>query len=250
MNAVTAPPFDRIETIFFDVGNTLVGIDYSWVAGELQKIGESTDATRLEHADAIARPRIGQRLLEESEAEGEQLFAAYLEEVLQAHVRLGAQLCAAPGSLAEKLAPVLRGPGRTQRLWSHVLPGVPQALARIKEAGFQLLVVSNSDGSVEDGLRSCGLLQFFEAVVDSYIVGFEKPDRRIFEHALALANARPETTLHVGDLYQADVLGARGAGIHPALLDPAGAWDQVDCQRFRSVAELGRDLCEVGRGSL
>ena len=71
----------------------------------------------------------------------------------------------------------------------------------------------------------------------------EKPDRRIFEHALSVSGAEPETTLHVGDLYDADVLGARAAGIHPALIDPFDDWRDVDCQRFRDVAELQIALC-------
>jgi ribonucleotide monophosphatase NagD (HAD superfamily) len=43
----------------------------------------------------------------------------------------------------------------------------------------------------------------------SAIVGCEKPDRRIFEQALRQSGARPEQTLHVGDLYHADVTGRR-----------------------------------------
>lgn len=247
MTAATDTPFGGIETIFFDVGNTLVGIDYAQVAAALRALGESAEPTSLEHADAVARPRIGRRLLEQSEAEGEQLFTAYVEEVLRAHVALGARLRETPESLARSLARALRGPGRSRRLWSRVLPGVPRALSRIQEAGFRLVVVSNSDGTVENALTSCDLRRFFEAVVDSHHVGFEKPDRRIFEHALALASARPEATLHVGDLYQADVLGARAAGIRAVLIDPADAWGRVDCRRFRSVGELASELRKAGR---
>jgi putative hydrolase of the HAD superfamily len=60
-------------------------------------------------------------------------------------------------------------------------------------------------------------------------VGFEKPDPRIFTCALERTGARPDHTLHVGDLYHADVLGARAAGLHALLLDPFGDWRDLDC---------------------
>lgn len=52
------------------------------------------------------------------------------------------------------------------------------------------------------------------------------------------AGARPETTLHVGDLFHIDVLGARAAGLRAVLLDMAGLCADVDCERVRSLAEL------------
>jgi putative hydrolase of the HAD superfamily len=57
-------------------------------------------------------------------------------------------------------------------------------------------------------------------ICDSHVEGVEKPDRRFFEILVSRAGGRPETTLHVGDLYHVDVLGARGAGLQSMLLDP------------------------------
>jgi putative hydrolase of the HAD superfamily len=241
-------PLDRIETLFLDAGNTLVSIDFDWVESELAALGEAADPVALERAEAAARPHISKRLLDESEDAGQKLFSAYLEEVFRQLVRLGGSLVARPAELAERLVPILRAPGQTQRLWCRVLPGVPEALSRLVEAGYKLTVVSNSDGTVEAGLRDRGLRDFFGEVVDSTRVGYEKPDPRIFEHALRVSDAAPETTLHVGDLYDADVRGARAAGIHAVLLDPFGDWRGVDCQRFRGVPELQTALC-AGRAN-
>jgi putative hydrolase of the HAD superfamily len=238
---IAAIPLGRIETLFLDVGNTLVSIDFAWVRAELEVLGESVDPARLERAEAAARPRISRRLLREPDFQ--RLFAAYIEEVLRQLVLLGDGLSARPEVLAAQLVPILGAPGRTQRLWSRVLPGVPEALSRLVDAGCRLVAVSNSDGTVESGLRDRDLRRFFGLVVDSALVGYEKPDRRIFEHALRVSGAEPETTLHVGDLYDADVLGARAAGIHPALLDPFDDWRDVDCQRFRDLSHLQVTLC-------
>ena len=77
-----------------------------------------------------------------------------------------------------------------------------------------------------------------DSVVDSEIFGVEKPDRRIFEHALSLASVAPSAAVHVGDLYAVDVVGAAGAGIHPVLLDPHGDWPAVDCAVAPNLAAV------------
>jgi putative hydrolase of the HAD superfamily len=57
-------------------------------------------------------------------------------------------------------------------------------------------------------------------VVDSAVVGIEKPDPRIFAFALQVLDVPAERTLYVGDTVRNDVLGARAAGLHPLHLDP------------------------------
>jgi putative hydrolase of the HAD superfamily len=111
------------------------------------------------------------------------------------------------------------------------MPQVPEALAAMRDRGLTLVVVSNSDGTAERSLEAAGLREYLHHVVDSALVGYEKPDARIFEHALRQSGARPGHTLHVGDLYHADVAGARSAGINAILLDPYDDWPAVDCDR-------------------
>jgi hypothetical protein len=65
--------------------------------------------------------------------------------------------------------------------------------------------------------RSLDLVDF---VVDSGVVGVEKPDPRIFRIACERAGVKPAEAVHVGDFYDIDVLGARAAGVHALLLDP------------------------------
>jgi HAD superfamily hydrolase (TIGR01662 family) len=145
-------------------------------------------------------------------------------------------------AIVRTAAPRLKAPGRDHRLWSWVLPGVPEALEQLADSGLTLVVVSNSDGSVEQALRDLGLTRHLRAVIDSELVGYEKPDPRIFEQALARVAARPESTVHVGDMYFQDVVGARAAGIDAVLLDPYGDWGDLDCARFRDLSGLAVEL--------
>src|SRR4029079_4405862 len=129
------------------------------------------------------------------------------------------------GDRCTALAPKLLARMRrvpTQRLWSSVLPGAREALTRARALGLRIVVVSNSDGTAEAGMVDVGLRPLVDAVVDSQLLGVEKPDRRIFEHALSLAGVAPGAAIHAGDLYAIDVVGAAGAGVHPALLHPYG----------------------------
>ena len=119
---------------------------------------------------------------------------------------------------------------------------MPEALGSLREQGLRLLVVSNSDGTVERGLAEVGLRRHLDAVIDSALVGFEKPDPRIFLHALECAGVSGRHALHVGDLYHADVTGARAAGVNAVLLDPFDDWEGVDCERARDLVELEQRL--------
>lgn len=239
-------PFDRIDTVFFDVGNTLLSIDFDWVSEELGARGVSTTPSAVRRAEAAARPRVSEGIAHRDEKETQETFTFYFGLVLQ-HLDTPAELDeAAVVSLARELTPVLRGPGLTERLWSWLIPGVPEALGAMSEAGLTLAVVSNSDGSVASSLERTGLRDHFHAVMDSHIVGHEKPDPRIFEEALAACGSDPARTIHVGDLYAADVVGARAAGVHPVLLDPFDDWGDVDCVTVPDIAVLGERL--LGRG--
>jgi putative hydrolase of the HAD superfamily len=79
-------------------------------------------------------------------------------------------------------------------------------------------------------------------VIDSALVGFEKPDPRIFATALTRTASDPARTVHVGDVYAADVLGARAAGLPAVLLDPHGDWGAVDCEVARDVPEVAERI--------
>jgi putative hydrolase of the HAD superfamily len=94
-------------------------------------------------------------------------------------------------------------------------------------------------------LEALGLAGWLDAVVDSGVVGFEKPDPRIFRHAAAALGVEPAEAVHVGDLYSVDVVGARAAGARAILLDPFGAWTVDDCPKARDVDAATRLIAEM-----
>ena len=89
-------------------------------------------------------------------------------------------------------------------------------------------------------------------MIDSHVVGVEKPDARIFHLALDACGARREQAVFIGDIYEIDVQGARNAGITPLLLDPLGLYGDVDCDRIDRLGRLlgsasGSRCLKVGR---
>jgi putative hydrolase of the HAD superfamily len=115
---------------------------------------------------------------------------------------------------------------------------VPGALARLRADGARLAVVSNWDVSLHDVLERTGLRRLVDAVVISAELGVAKPDPAIFHAALARLGADADGAVHVGDSLQADVAGARAAGLQAVLVvrDGAAAPEGVDA--VSSLAEF------------
>ncbi len=243
---MTTPPFDEIETVFLDAGNTLVSIDFERVARVCEGHGLSVSPAALRRAEARARPAISARVHARGRTEGEDAFLLYVQDVLRQLPEALMPMRKDPG-LASRVAAELREPGASDRLWCSVLPGTAEALERLLARSLRLVVVSNSDGTVERGLIRSGLRPFFDHVIDSHHVGAEKPAPEIFEAALARSGSPPARTLHVGDLYHADVLGARSCGIHAVLLDPWDDWEGVDCPRLGHLLALADAFETAGR---
>ena len=123
-------------------------------------------------------------------------------------------------------------------LWEYVPSDVIPALERLAATGVTLAIGSNANGIIHRVFERSGLRRYFSVICDSHVEGVEKPDRRFFEILVARAGGRPETTLHVGDLYHVDVIGARRAGLHALLLDAHGLYEGFDVERIRHLAEL------------
>lgn len=238
MNA-DAVPWAAIEAVFLDAGHTILCWDYLYASELLAACGIACDPLRLERAEAAARPIWSRFLAGGASSEGDDGRGAYLRSLLAAASDDFARRNEVERArLVGAILLALRAREAQDRLWSRVPEGLPAMLERLRAAGLRLVVVSNSDGTVAAKLARAGLGAHFDAIVDSHLVGAEKPDARIFEHALGHSGVPRERTLHVGDLYHVDVTGARGAGLHAALLDPFDDWRDADCVRATDAVSL------------
>ncbi len=97
-------------------------------------------------------------------------------------------------------------------LWRRPIPGMIELARALTGRGVRVGVLSNSEGGLAELLADIGVADAFEVIVDSGRLGFEKPDRRIFDHALTALGGSTATPIHIGDSWNADIAGARAIG--------------------------------------
>ena len=219
-----------VETLFLDAGGVLVFPNWQRVAETFHRHGIEVDAARM----AAVEPQVRRELdtaravsTTTDDARGETYWARILE-----------LSGVSPDASVRAAGDELRAYHAIHNLWELVPDDVAPALSRCRARGLRMAVVSNANGTVRSKLERLGLASFFQTIVDSTEEGVEKPNPGIFRAALDRVGGRPETTLHVGDLYHVDVLGARSAGLRGALLDPLDLYLDADCERFSSLAAL------------
>lgn len=208
----------------------LVWPNWQRVADILRAHGVDADAAMLAAADPRARVVIDRQdavSSSDDQRRGRSLFELVFEDAGIAMTD------ATRAALAE-----VQAYHRTENLWDHVPAFVKPALRDLRQAGFRLVVVSNSNGTLHHLFDRVGLTPLVDVLFDSQLEQVEKPDRRFFDIALERGGADRTSTVHVGDLYHVDVLGARGAGLDAVLIDEAGLRPDADCPRIRDVSEL------------
>jgi HAD superfamily hydrolase (TIGR01549 family) len=128
------------------------------------------------------------------------------------------------GSFRRRLATRFFGPqadhravrARASRYWAYppdaleldVIPCL-QALS----GRYRLGIIANQPSVVRDAMRRDGIEEFFQIWDVSDDLGLEKPDPRLYAHALESAGVEPGRAAMVGDRLDYDVRPARAAGM-------------------------------------
>jgi HAD superfamily hydrolase (TIGR01549 family) len=120
----------------------------------------------------------------------------------------------------------------------EMYPDSEPLLKRLAGDGYSLGLVSNAPPDTAKVVEDLGLHQYIGTVVISGIVGFSKPHPEIFRIALRKAGVEPQETIHVGDVYDSDVVGARNAGIQGVLIDREWRQSGLDCPRISNLHEV------------
>lgn len=248
--APIVPPADLVrdvDLLCLDAGNTVVFLDHARLARSAAAHGVTVTAEAL-----VAGEGHTKLALERGEAVEVAWSRAHLAAPRGWGITVGTILASA-GVDAARLPSVLDAlwPEHVARnFWSLVPEGLADALAAARARGVKAVVISNSEGMLEALFRDVGLGDAFDLVVDSGVVGVEKPDPRIFRVALERFAVPPERALHLGDNYATDVLGARAAGVRVALVDPFDhlAGRHPDVPRVPGAPEVARALAAARGG--
>jgi len=86
-------------------------------------------------------------------------------------------------------------------------------------------------------MKASNLKQYFTTITNSEMVGVKKPNPKIFNFALDLANARAENSIMIGDNLEADIQGAINVGIDAIHFDYSNT---NKTNRFKQITHLAR----------
>lgn len=232
-----------VELLCLDAGNTVIFLDHerlgalAGIEPSILEVAEG-EAKRLAETDELLDPEWSARAKPGARSWGrmagtiahcgglpENEVVSFLEEAWKAHLDLN--------------------------LWCKVPPGLGEALDALRATGTHVAVISNSEGMLEGLFTTLGIRNHFDLVVDSGIVGVEKPDPRIFRFAFEKFGVKPEQALHLGDIFTTDVLGARAAGCRVGLIDPFGHYEgrHLDVPRVAGAVEVARAIAAWRRSS-
>jgi HAD superfamily hydrolase (TIGR01549 family) len=204
----------RLSVIFFDFGSTLIYSKDPW-----RPIYESADQAMLESLrlagiefDRSAFSGAFDTFLTTYYAERgagviERTTGSLLFELLQ---QQGFENV--PASVVRNALDALYGV--TQKNWYLEDDAIP-TLTALLDSGYRLGMISNTsdDENVLQLLDCWDLRPYFELILTSAGCGIRKPDERIFQLGLNHFRVHPEQAAMVGDTLQADVLGAKEAGL-------------------------------------
>jgi putative hydrolase of the HAD superfamily len=122
---------------------------------------------------------------------------------------------------------------------TNLFPFAHETLTYLKDK-YTLHIISNGfKESTEMKITNNGLEVYFEHVIISEVVGVNKPDRAIFDHALNLAEADVSKSIMIGDSIEADIRGAQNYGMKAIYFNPEGKEKPADVEhQISCLSEL------------
>jgi putative hydrolase of the HAD superfamily len=106
---------------------------------------------------------------------------------------------------------------------TNLFPHAHETLQYLQNKYTLHLISNGFKESSELKIGNTNIGSYFKHVIISEIVGVNKPDKAIFEHALSLAEAEKHESIMIGDSLEADVYGALNFGIDAIYFNPFNA---------------------------
>lgn len=191
-----------LRAVTFDFGQTLAELDPALLATRVAERGERAEPARLARSMGAAWAAYADAKRDGAVARA--AWTAFMRALL-----VGGGLTAAE---AAPLAEWLFDEQPARNLWRRPVPGMIELATELAARGVPVGVLSNSEGRLAALIDQLGWSQVFPVVADSGVLGFEKPDGRIFEWTARELGVPPSALVHVGDVWEADVEGALGVG--------------------------------------
>jgi putative hydrolase of the HAD superfamily len=235
----------KIRAVFFDAGNTLVFPRLAEIAAKLTAQGYPATVEDFHAAERTGKARLDEWLWPQirrgqvPRQADPYYWGEYLSDLL---TRLKV-----PDSERGEVLNRVVDYFKDITTWSRILEDTKPYLGDLRRRGYHLGVISNSLGTMEEQLARLGLAEYFATILDSAVVGVEKPHPEIFAIALERAGVAASEAIFVGDTYATDVGGAQLAGLLGVLMDHVGAYPHADSPRIETLRGLDGILVQSSR---
>ncbi|HWZ92404.1 MAG TPA: HAD family hydrolase [Polyangiaceae bacterium] len=207
-----------MRAVSFDFGQTLAELDHDFLALRVRSFGAQFDPNAARAANHAAWEAYGAaKSLGHARA-----WQNMMLEFLRAG---GLRPATGPGDpdYAEKIVLRLWNAQPTHNLWRKPVAGMFELVHECVSRQIPVAIISNSEGRLAELLEELGEAASFRVIVDSGRLGIDKPDARIFQHAANALGVSLDEIVHVGDAWEADVIGARSAGTEAIWFAPSDA---------------------------
>ncbi|NRD21019.1 noncanonical pyrimidine nucleotidase, YjjG family [Winogradskyella eckloniae] len=119
--------------------------------------------------------------------------------------------------------------------FNHLFDGTFETLDYLKKKYTLHIITNGFEEAQEKKMATSNIRHYFETVTNSEMVGVKKPNPKIFNFALNLANAKASESIMIGDSLEADIEGAHNIGMKTIHFDYK---NQSDSIKYNRVTEL------------
>ncbi|WP_299012226.1 YjjG family noncanonical pyrimidine nucleotidase [uncultured Polaribacter sp.] len=97
--------------------------------------------------------------------------------------------------------------------FNHLFEGTIEILEYLKPK-YTLHIITNGFAEIQSKkMKNSKIDHYFKAVITSESVGVKKPNPKVFNYALEVANAKTNNAIMIGDSLEADIKGAMNIGL-------------------------------------
>ena len=220
-----------LEAVLFDLDETLLVRRAAIVAF----IGDQYDRYATDLAD-IDRDRFIVR------------FLALEDEGRTPKVAVYPALVAELGIVSPSSAQLLADYQALYPGYATLSPGAKETLVALRASGLKLGIVTNGNGTVQNGkIDATGLRPLLDIVLVSEVEGLRKPDIAFFNLALQRLGVAAGQTMFVGDNPAVDIEGARNAGLAAVWYHSTTDWLQGLAPPAHTITALPELISICGR---
>ncbi|WP_430412008.1 YjjG family noncanonical pyrimidine nucleotidase [Kordia sp.] len=127
-------------------------------------------------------------------------------------------------------------------MFNHLFEYTEELLENLQD-NYKLHIITNGFRDVQRRkIKASGIYDYFKHIIDSESVDVKKPNPKIFNHALELANVAPENALMIGDSFEADIKGALALNMQVIHVDFDKKYDHTLCPIVRHLTEIEKIL--------